>query len=159
MLPPAGLWLTHSGLSLRFVSGHPFAVLRQVVVDFPPRRLRRSEDVQPGPHARIVLEQARRHTHRREIGRLAGRQRAADPAEGAEAAGSRFVTGDQLLAGEPAELVLLDMSESGEACPGQLAAGRAMAMGHRPHRIDLKTNAATRATALGHRLPPVVVFT
>src|SRR5258708_39604024 len=137
MLSPAGLWLTRSVLSLRFVSGHPFAVLRQVVVDFPPRRLRRSEDVQPGPHARIILEQARRHTHRREIRRLAGRQRAADPAEGAKTARSRFVAADQFLAGEPAELSLFHMGEGGEACPGQLAAGRALAIGHRSPPTDL----------------------
>src|SRR5262245_29388478 len=135
-----------SGLETR----HPSGVLRQLVVDLPPGRLGRGEDVQPRPHAWIVVEQPGRDAHGRKIGRLSRHQRAADPAEGAEAAGCGFVALDQGLAGEPAELRLLDMGIGGEACAGELAAGGAMAVGHRSHRIDLETNAAAGAAAFDH---------
>src|SRR5947208_3827364 len=97
------------------VAGHPSGMLRQVVVDRPPRRLGGGEDMKAWADAGIAVEQARRHAHRIEIGRLAWHQRAAGRAERAEAAGCGLVAPDRLLAAQPAELGLLDMGVGGEA--------------------------------------------
>ena len=106
--------------------------------------------MQPGAHAGIALEQAGRHAHRLEVRRLARHQRAALGAEGAERARRRFIAADGLLAAEPAELRLVDMRVGGERGAGQLAADRAMAVGQRPHCIDLEAHAAARTAALKH---------
>src|SRR5215510_262929 len=106
--------------------------------------------MEQGSHAGIVVEQAGRDAYRGKIGRLAGNQRTADPTEGPEAARRRLILVDQVLAGDPAELLLLDMDVGRKARPGELAAIAAMAMGHRARGFDFEAHAATGAAAFDH---------
>ena len=110
--------------------------------------------MQAGTHARVRFEQACGYAHRGEIRCLSGDQRAAGRAERAEAAWRGFVAPDRPFAAQPAEPVLVDMGVGGEACAGQLAADRAMAVRHRAHCLDLEPNAAAGAAPLDHRLSP-----
>src|SRR6516225_4247674 len=101
-------------------------MLRQVIVDVPPRRLRRREHVQPRAHARIIIKQSRWDAHGSKKRRLPRNQRAADSAECTETTRRRFITVDQLLARNPAELGCLHMRIRGEARSGELAARSAV---------------------------------
>ncbi len=125
-------------------------VLGQVVGDLVPRGLRADEDVSRRTNARIPVEVPGGHEddlRPRGHGRNDG---SAHRTVSTRRAGRRLVGRRLLVAAQPAEAARLGADEAGERRPVQLAAHRAVAVGHRELAVDRPCDRAAETARLDH---------